>query len=82
MDGLDFCEDFLTALIPCVCGILGYKNRMSSVTKCESLVMLLTVSIFQWSQSFVSHMIDGLSLLAEGNDNQIHIFCLCDNRLN
>ena len=47
MDGLDFCKDFLTALIPCVCGILVYKDPMSSATKYESSVMLLTVSIFQ-----------------------------------
>ena len=65
-----------------MCGILVYQDRMSSATKYESSVMLLTGSNFQLIQSFVSHMIDGLPLLAAGNDNQIHIFCLCGNRLN
>ena len=47
MVGLDFCKDFLTALIPCVYGTLVHKDRMSSGTKYESPFMLLTVSIFQ-----------------------------------
>ena len=47
MDGLDFCKDFLTTLLPCVCGTLVHKDRMSCGTKYESPVMLLTVSIFQ-----------------------------------
>ena len=82
MDDLDFCKDFITALMPCVCGILVCKDRVSSGTKYESPVILVTVSIFQWSLSFVSYMTDGLSLLAKGNDNQNHIFCLCGNRRN
>ena len=46
IDGFDFCKGFLTASIPSVFRILVYKDRTSSETKYESLVMLLTFSIF------------------------------------
>lgn len=36
IDALDFWKDFLTALIPSVCGILVYKDLTSSETKFES----------------------------------------------
>ena len=42
---LDFCKDFLTALIPSVCGILVCKKLTSSETKYESSDILLTFSI-------------------------------------
>ena len=45
-DVLDFCKDFLTVPVPSVCGILVYKDRMSSETMYESPVTLLTFSIF------------------------------------
>ena len=45
IDALDFWKDFLTALIPSVCGILVYKGHISSEIKYEPSVRLLTFSI-------------------------------------
>ena len=41
IDGLYFCEDFLTASATTVCGILVYKDCTSSKTKYELSVKLL-----------------------------------------
>ena len=56
IDDLEFCKDFFTTLIPSVCGILVYKDLTSSETKFESLVMLLTSSIFFNAVSLLFHI--------------------------
>ena len=62
IDSLDFCKDFLTALIPSVCGILVQRDCMSSETKYE---VMLT---FNFLMKSVVSLTYNLRLVTTGND--------------
>lgn len=62
IDSLDFCKDFLTALIPSVCGILVHRDCMSSETKYE---VMLT---FNFLMKSVVSLTYNLRLVTTGND--------------
>ena len=60
IDSLDFCKDFLTALIPSVCGISVHRDCMSSETKYE---VMLTFNFLMKSVVSLTYR-----LVTTGND--------------